>query len=145
MGEVRTQHRPELERVFAGLASLGEVVAFVVLGLTVSLPTLTRVDVWVPGVALALVLGLVVRPLLVGPLLVGSGLSQNERWFVLLVGLKGAVPILLGLLLLDADVGQPDRLYGMVVVAVLLSVCVQGSMVPTLMRRLGIRTRPAES
>ena len=52
---------------------------------------------------------------------------------------------LLGLLLLDADVGQPDRLYGMVVVAVLLSVCVQGSMVPTLMRRLGIRTRPAES
>jgi potassium/hydrogen antiporter len=145
MGEVRTQHRPELERVFAGLASLGEVIAFVVLGLTVSLPTLTHVDVWVPGVALALVLGLIVRPLLVGPLLVGSGLSRNERWFVLLVGLKGAVPILLGLLLLDADVSHPDRLYGMVVVAVLLSVCVQGSLVPTLMRRLGIRTRPAES
>jgi cell volume regulation protein A len=101
--------------------------------------------VWVPGVALALVLGLIVRPLLVGPLLVWSGLSRNERWFVLLVGLKGAVPILLGLLLLDADVGQPERLYGIVVVAVLLSVCVQGSLVPTLMRRLGIRTRPAES
>jgi cell volume regulation protein A len=142
VGEVRTPYRRDLERVFAGLASLGEVIAFVVLGLTVSLSTLSHLDVWVPGVALALVLGLVLRPLLVGPLLLGSGLARNERWFVLLAGLKGAVPILLGLLLLRADVDQPERLYGMVVVAVLLSVAVQGSLVPTMMRRLGIRTRP---
>jgi cell volume regulation protein A len=144
MSEVRTPYRRDVERVHAGLASLGEVMAFVVLGLTVSLPTLTHADVWVPGVALALVLGLVVRPLLVGPLLLGSGLSRNERWFVLLAGLKGAVPILLGLLLLGADVDRPERLYGIVVVAVLLSVCVQGSLVPTMMRTLGIRTRPVE-
>ena len=145
MGELRTPYRRDVERVHAGLASLGEVIAFVVLGLTVSLPTLTHANVWVPGVGLALVLGLVLRPLLVGPLLIGSGLSRNERWFVLLAGLKGAVPILLGLLLLGADVDQPERLYGIVVVAVLLSVSVQGSMVPTMMRRLGIRTRPVDA
>ncbi len=145
MGEVRTPYRRDLERVFAGLASLGEVVAFVVLGLTVSLSTLTHANVWVPGVALALVLGLLLRPLLVGPLLLGSGLSRNERWFVLLAGLKGAVPILLGLLLLGSDVDDPERLYGIVVIAVLLSVSVQGALVPTLMRRLGIRTRPFEA
>jgi potassium/hydrogen antiporter len=144
MSEVRTPYRRDVERVHAGLASLGEVVAFVVLGLTVSLPTLTHANVWIPGVGLALVLGLVLRPLLVGPLLIGSGLTRNERWFVLLAGLKGAVPILLGLLLLGADVDQPERLYGIVVVAVLLSVSVQGSLVPTMMRRLGIRTRSAE-
>ena len=143
MGEVRTPYRRDLERVFAGLASLGEVVAFVVLGLTVSLTTLTHANVWVPGVALALVLGLVLRPLLVGPLLLGSGLTRNERWFVLLAGLKGAVPILLGLLLLGSDVDEPERLYGIVVIAVLLSVSVQGALVPTMMRRLGIRTRVA--
>jgi cell volume regulation protein A len=141
MGEVRSAYRRDLERVFAGLASLGEVVAFVVLGLTVSLSTLTHADVWVPGVALALVLGLLLRPLLVGPLLLGSGLTRNERWFVLLAGLKGAVPILLGLLILGSDVDRPERLYGMIVIAVLLSVSVQGALVPTMMRRLGIRTR----
>jgi cell volume regulation protein A len=144
MGEVRTPYRRDLERVFGGLASLGEVVAFVVLGLTVSLSTLAHADVWVPGVALALVLGLVLRPVLVGPLLLGSGLRRNERWFVLLAGLKGAVPILLGLLILGSDVDDPERLYGIIVVAVLLSVSVQGALVPTMMRRLGIRTRPAE-
>jgi cell volume regulation protein A len=145
MGRVRTPYRSELERVHAGLASLGEVIAFVVLGLTVDLSTLGRADVWVPGIALAVVLTLVVRPLLVGPLLLGAGLARNERWFVLLAGLKGAVPILLGLLLLDAHVEHPERLYGIVVVAVVLSVSVQGSLVPTMMKRLGITTRPVEA
>jgi potassium/hydrogen antiporter len=145
MGEVRTPYRRDLERVFAGLASLGEVIAFVVLGLTVSLSSLAHTSVWVPGVALALVLALVLRPVLVGPLLLGSGLTRNERWFVLLAGLKGAVPILLGLLLLGADVDDPERLYGIVVIAVLLSVSVQGALVPTLMQRLGIRTRPVDA
>ncbi|MGC4112845.1 MAG: cation:proton antiporter [Nocardioides sp.] len=141
MGEVRTPYRRELEHVHAGLASLGEVAAFVALGLTVQLSTLAHADVWVPGVALAVVLALVVRPLLVGPLLAGSGLARNERWFVLLAGLKGAVPILLGLLLLEADVSEPERLYGIVVVVVVLSVAVQGSLVPTMLRRLRIPTR----
>jgi potassium/hydrogen antiporter len=144
MSDVRTPYRRELEHVHAGLASLGEVIAFVVLGLTVDLPTLTHADVWVPGVAVALVLALVVRPLLVGPLMLGSALARNERWFVLLAGLKGAVPILLGLFLLGADVHEPERLYGIVVVVVLLSVTVAGGLVPTMMRRLGIRTRPVE-
>ena len=141
MGEVRTPYRRELERVHAGLASMGEVVAFVVLGLTVPLSVLTKVDVWVPGLVLALVLAVVIRPLLVGPLLLGPGLSRPERWFVLLAGLKGAVPLLLGLFLLGADVSEPGRLYGIVVVVVLFSVAVQGSLVPVMMRRFGIRTR----
>jgi cell volume regulation protein A len=142
MGEVRTPYRRELERVHAGLASTAEVVAFVVLGLTVPLSVLTKGDVWVPGLALALVLAVVVRPLLVGPLLLGAGLSRPERWFVLLAGLKGAVPLLLGLFLLRADVTDAGRLYGIVVVVVLFSVVVQGGMVPVMMRRFGIRTRP---
>jgi cell volume regulation protein A len=145
MGEVRTPARRELEHVHAGLASLAEVVAFVVLGLTVDLSSLAQADVWVPGLALALVVALVVRPFLVGPLLLGSGLARNERWFVLLAGLKGAVPILLGLLLLKADVDDPERLYGIVVVVVVFSVAVQGSLVPTMLRRLRIRTRPVEA
>lgn len=145
MAEVRTPYRHELEHFHGGLASLGELVAFVVLGLTVHLPTLGRADVWVPGLALGLVLALLIRPLLVGPLLIGSGLARNERWFVLLAGLKGAVPILLGLFLLGAHVADAERLYGIVVVVVLFSVVVQGSLVPTMMRRLRIPVRVVES
>jgi potassium/hydrogen antiporter len=56
--------------------------------------------------------------------------------------LKGAVPILLGELLLTADVPDAERLYGIVVVVVIFSVVVQGSLVPTVARRLGVPMQP---
>jgi cell volume regulation protein A len=123
------------------LAGLGEVVAFVVLGLTVDVDVLAGTDVWVPGVVLCAVLALVVRPAVVGLCLLPVALQRNERVFVLLAGLKGAVPVLLGSFLLAADVEEATRLYGIVVVVVILSVAVQGGLVPAAVRRLGLPLR----
>jgi cell volume regulation protein A len=120
----------------SSLASLAEIVAFVVLGLTVDLDVLGRSDVLLPGLVIGAVLALVIRPALVGLCLLPVALSRNERWFVLLAGLKGAVPLLLGSFLLAADVDQAPRLYGIVVVVVAFSVLVQGGLVPTAVRRL---------
>jgi cell volume regulation protein A len=142
LGEERAPYRQEVARFHAALASLGEVVAFAFLGLTVDLDVLARTDVWVPGLVLGLLLAVLVRPLLGAPLLVGSGLSRGERWFVLLTGLKGAVPLLLGSFLLTEAHGS--RLYGVVVVVVMVSVVGQGSLVPTLARRLGVGMRHRE-
>jgi cell volume regulation protein A len=125
----------------ASLASLGEIVAFVALGLTVDLGVLGRVNVWVPGLVLGALLAVVVRPLAVGLCLLPVRLARNERAFVLLAGLKGAVPVLLGSFLLAARVPQAPRLYGIVVVVVVLSVVVQGGLVPTAVRRLGLPLR----
>ena len=52
------------------------------------------------------------------------------------------MPILLGLLLLTADVPDAERLYGIVVIGVIFSVVVQGSLVPTVARRLGVPMQP---
>jgi potassium/hydrogen antiporter len=52
------------------------------------------------------------------------------------------VPILLGLLLLTADVPDAERLYGIVVIVVIFSVAVQGSLVPTVARRFGVPMQP---
>jgi potassium/hydrogen antiporter len=46
------------------------------------------------------------------------------------------------LLLLRADVPDSERLYGIVVIVVIFSVLVQGSLVPTVARRLGVPMRP---
>jgi cell volume regulation protein A len=62
----------------------------------------------------------------------------------LFAGLKGAVPILLGELLLAANVPDAERLYGIVVVVVIFSVVVQGSLVPTVARRLGVPMQPVK-
>ena len=52
LGDERAPFKREIERFHSALASLGEIVAFVVLGLTVNLTDLTHTDVWVPGLVL---------------------------------------------------------------------------------------------
>jgi cell volume regulation protein A len=141
VGDERAPFKREVERFHSALASLAEIVAFIVLGLTVNLSDLARTDVWVPGLVLGAALALVIRPLLVGLCLVPARLRRNELAFVLFAGLKGAVPILLGSLLLAANIPDARRLYGIVIVVVAFSVLVQGSLVPTVLRALNLTTR----
>jgi potassium/hydrogen antiporter len=142
IGHRRAPYQREIERFHAALAGLAEIVAFVGLGLTIDLTVLARIDVWVPGLILGLALTIVIRPLVVGLCLLPAHLERGERAFIMFAGLKGAVPILLGLLLLTADVPDAERLYGIVVIVVIFSVIVQGSLVPTVARRLGVPMQP---
>jgi cell volume regulation protein A len=105
---------------------------------------LSRSNVWVPGLVIGAVLAFVIRPLLVGLCLIPARLAANERGFVLLSGLKGAVPILLGVTLLSAHISGATRLYGIVVVVVAFSVIVQGSLVPVLADVLRLPMRGSE-
>ncbi len=132
IGDRKAPYKREIERFHSALASLAEIVAFVGLGLTVDLSVLSRADVWVPGLVLGAAVAFVVRPILVGLCLIPARLARNERGFVVLAGLKGAVPILLGVYLLSAHIEGATRLYGIVVVVVAFSVIVQGSLVPVL-------------
>ena len=144
IGDARAPYKREIEHFHSALSSLGEIVAFVVLGLTVDLADLTHADVWIPGLALAVVLAFVIRPVVVGPLLAGTGLRRNEKAFVLFAGLKGAVPILLGSFLLAEHVTDARRLYSIVIVVVVFSVVVQGSLLPTVAKSLGVPMRVVE-
>ena len=60
-------------------------------------------------------------------------LRLDERGFVLWAGLKGAVPILLGTYVVSEHVHGADRVYGVIFVVVLVSVIVQGGLVPALL------------
>jgi potassium/hydrogen antiporter len=144
IGDARAPFKREIERFHSALASLGEIVAFVVLGLTVDLSVLSRADVWVPGLVLGAVLAFVIRPVLVGLCLLPAGLERNEQGFILFAGLKGAVPILLGSFVLAAGVADAPRLYGIIVVVVAFSVLVQGSLVPTVARLLRLPMHTVE-
>jgi len=140
IGDPGAPYKREAERFHSALASLAEIVAFLVLGLTVDIGTLARTDVWLPGLVLGLVLAVVIRPVFAGLCLLPARLRRNEAGFVLFAGLKGAVPILLGELLRGAQVAQAERLYGIVVVVVVFSVLVQGGLVPAAVRVLRLPT-----
>jgi cell volume regulation protein A len=144
IGDGDAPFKREIRTFHSALASLGEIVAFIVLGLTVDLGELSHRDVWVPGLLVGVVLSFVVRPVLVGLCLTGTGLARNEKAFVLFAGLKGAVPILLGTFLLTAAVADAHRLYGIVVIVVVFSVVLQGSLVPTVARLLRVPMREVE-
>jgi potassium/hydrogen antiporter len=144
LGDARAPYKAEVERFVSAVASMGEIVAFVVLGLTVDLATIAHADVWLVGLALAAMLAFVVRPLLVGLLMLRMKIGRNEKAFVLWAGLKGAVPILLTTFLVSAHVPEAARLYGIIVVLVTFSVVVQGGLVPTAARRFRVPMRTVE-
>jgi potassium/hydrogen antiporter len=138
LGDERAPFKREIETFHESLASLAEIVAFVVLGLTIDLSVIARADVWIPGLILGAALAVIIRPVLVGLCLIPARLQRNENAFVLFAGLKGAVPILLGSFLVAAHVPGAERLYGIVTVVVVFSVVVQGSLVPAAARLLHV-------
>jgi cell volume regulation protein A len=144
LGDERAPYKREIERFHSALASLGEIVAFVVLGLTIDIVEISHLDVWLPGLILGAGLAFVIRPVLVGLCLLPAQLERNERAFVLFAGLKGAVPILLGSYLVAAHEPDAKRLYGIIIVVVIFSVVVQGSLVPAVARVLHVPMRTVE-
>jgi len=138
LGDARAPYKREIRRVHASIASLGEIVAFAVLGLTVSLRSVLQSHAWWIGLALAALLALVIRPLLVGSLLLPVRLRRGEKVFVLWAGLKGAVPILLGTFVFVAHVPDATLIYNIIFVVVLFSVVVQGGLVPWVAQRCGV-------
>jgi potassium/hydrogen antiporter len=141
LGDLAAPQKGEIEGFHASLAGLAEIAAFVALGLSIAVSDLSELGVWEDGLALAVILAFVARPLAVGPLLLLSRLQVGERVFVIWGGLKGAVPILLGALAVLANVEGAERLYGIVFVVVLFSVIVQGATVPLVASKLRVPFR----
>ena len=96
---------------------------------------------WSPGLTIAVLLIVVIRPVLVGIVTLPIRLTWGERAFVLWAGLKGAVPILLGMFILSADVAGGETLYAIIFIVVLISVVVQGGLVPVFARLFHVPMR----
>ncbi|HYZ19304.1 MAG TPA: cation:proton antiporter [Gaiellaceae bacterium] len=143
LGDLDAPYKRQILRFHTSLASLAEVVVFVGLGLTVDVTELFDEGVWLDGLVLAILLVFVARPLAIAPLLVPLRLRLGERLFIMWGGLRGAVPILLAAFGILAEIEDARRIYEIVFVVVGFSVVVQGSSVPFVASRLGIRMRTA--
>jgi cell volume regulation protein A len=143
LGDADVPMRDEIERFNTALASLAEVVVFVALGITIDVTNVLSSTRFLEGLGLAVILALIARPLAIAPLLAMVRMRPNERIFIIWSGLRGAVPILLAAFAVLGGVDDSDRVYEIVFVVVAFSVIVQGSTIPLVARRLGIRIRPA--
>ena len=145
IADLRAPYKSEIEHFHGALASLGEIVVFVALGLTIDLGSLSLENVWLDGLVIAVLLTFVARPLIVALLLWAADLTRGEKVFIAWAGMRGAVPILLAAFTLLEGVDHAHRIYGIVFVVVMFSVLVQGTLVPTVARRAGVEMHAIEA
>ena len=107
VGSTPSRYRRQLVAFHEGLAFLAQVALFIVLGLLVFPSDLPEVAL--PGLALAFILMLVIRPAAVWASTAFNDLTANDRWLIGWAGLRGAVPIVLATFVLSSDVTARGR------------------------------------
>ena len=128
-------------RFFGTLGWLAQIALFLMLGLLVTPHELPPVIV--PALAVSAILILVARPAGVMASLLPFRWTVREAAFVSWAGLRGAVPIFLTFIPLLAGVKAGRVLFNVVFVAVIVSVAVQGWTAPPAARLLRLRAEDA--
>jgi cell volume regulation protein A len=140
IGNAQFPFRNGLLRVHDALAWLSQIVMFLVFGLLV-FPSRLR-GVAGTGVALALFLVVVARPLVVALCLAPfRAYRAREVGYIGWVGLRGAVPIVLAIAPVLAGVPGAERVFDIVFFIVVVNAFVPGATVPWVTRRFGLESR----
>ena len=136
VGSTPSRYRRQLVAFHEGLAFLAQVALFIVLGLLVYPSDLP--DVALPGLALALLLMLVIRPVAVWASTAVSHYTSKERLLLGWAGLRGAIPIVLASFALSSEVPHKETIFNAVFFVVVVSAIVQGSTLEWVAGRLGL-------
>ena len=140
-GNSRVHAAGSLGRFQEGMTWLAQITMFLTLGL---LATPSQFISLAPaGLALALLLIFVARPLAVWLCLLPFGFSRKETLFIGWVGLRGAVSILLALVPVLSGLESGRLLFNLAFIVVFVSLVVQGWTLRPVARRLGLVVPPA--
>jgi cell volume regulation protein A len=138
LGSANIPAKQTITTFHVGLAWVAQLTMFLALGLLI-FPS-DVLDVIVEGTLLALVVAFIARPIATFVATAFENFTLAERIVLGWAGLRGAVPIVLALFPVNAEiVGSVDFL-NEVFFAVLLSTLLQGSTFEPLARRLGLTT-----
>jgi cell volume regulation protein A len=124
-----------IRRFHDGLAWIAQVGVFVLLGL-LAFPS-RLVEAAPGGLAIALVLVFVARPLSVWMTTLPFAYDWRDRLIITLGGLRGAVPVILATIPLAASLPGSTTTFNVTFFAVLVSVLVQTSLLIPVARKLG--------
>ncbi|HET9466490.1 MAG TPA: potassium/proton antiporter [Gemmatimonadales bacterium] len=139
LGNGPLPYRTGLLRVHDALAWLSQVGMFLILGLLVFPSRL--LDVAAVGLAIALLLAFVVRPIVVWLCLLPFRYPPREVLYIGWVGLRGAVPIVLATFPVLAGAPGAERLFDLVFFIVVVNALVQGGSVAWLTQKLGLQSK----
>ncbi len=141
LGNARLPHGPAIRGFAEGVAWLAQIGLFVMLGLLAS-PVRLPGQI-LPAVAAAAALMLLARPVSVVLATLPLRVPWRQQAFLSWAGLRGAVPIVLATIPMNARVPGATRLFDVVFIVVTVNVALQGPTLPLAARRLRVIT-PAE-
>ena len=141
LGNARLPHGPAIRGFAEGVAWLAQIGLFVMLGLLAS-PARLPAQI-LPAIAAGAVVMLVARPAAVAAVTLPLRVPWRQQAFMSWAGLRGAVPIVLATIPMNARVPGATRLFDIVFIIVVLNTLAQGPTLPWVARRLKVTT-PAE-
>ncbi|MBB5321120.1 potassium/proton antiporter [Marinobacter oulmenensis] len=142
IGNRRVRMMPMILQVHDGLAWLAQLCLFLILGLLVNPSDL--VPLAGAGLILALALIFLIRPLAVLMTLWPFGFNRRELGFISWTGLRGAVPIVLALFPVIANLPDAQLVFHAAFFIVLVSLVVQGTTMAPLARKLRLEVPASE-
>jgi len=141
LGNARLPHGPATRGFAEGVAWLAQIGLFVMLGLLAS-PARLPAQI-LPAVLAGAVLVLLARPAAVAAATLPLRVPWREQAFLSWAGLRGAVPIVLATIPMNARLPGATRLFDIVFIIVAVNTLLQGPTLPWAARRLKVIT-PAQ-
>jgi potassium/hydrogen antiporter len=142
LGTYRHRATQIINQAFDAFAWLSQIVLFLMLGLLVAPSAL--VPILGPSILIAVVLMLVARPLAVVLCLLPFRYTAAEIVFISWVGLRGAVPIFLAIIPVLAGLPDAAVFFGVAFIIVLTSLIVQGWTVAAAARMFDLDVPPLQ-
>lgn len=139
LGNTRLTNKRYLVHFFDVLTDVSQVIIFFLLGLLVTPAELPAV--LLPALAIMAFLTLVARPVVTGLLLLPFRSGLGQMGLVSWAGLRGAASIVFAISAVLGGVSTRYNLYNLVFCIVLLSISLQGTLLPRVARRLGMVDR----
>ncbi len=134
LGNSSINNKITLVHFFDGITGLAQILIFFLLGL-LSFPHLLP-RLFLPALSIALFLTLLARPLAVFLILLPFGSSLRQCLLVAWSGLRGAASIVFAIMVIAGGTSLEHDLFHIVFFISLLSVAIQGSLLPMVARRL---------
>ena len=139
LGNANIRGKKTLVPFFDGLTSLMQIIIFFLLGLLAFPSQLPAIAI--PAILIALFMTFVARPLSVFAIMAPFRSKWRQQLLVSFVGLRGAASVVFAIMALPASrqlTGNEYDLFNIVLMIVLLSISLQGSLIPLVARKLDL-------